>query len=328
MRGVSEGHVRRRRERSRERPRKPLRRRDKRRHVPLAIRKRPALSLGAPRYRPEDDLRSFRRACERRGRSSSSAPRAIHRNMAVLGALGKTGFSVKTPVYEGPFELLLDLIEERKLLINDISLSSVTDEFIQRVRSSAAFPMEEAANFVSVAATLLLIKSRSLIPEIALTEDEEADIKDLEARLAAYQKAREASRELARLFGRTVLVARGGRTPDPVFAPSKDLSAENLAAALGNALAALEKQEQLPEARVKPMITIEEMMERLAGGGEKAMNLSFPEFSGSLKEKVEVIVSFLALLELVKQGAVEAAQHEHFADIRITNTSAAVPRYG
>ena len=248
--------------------------------------------------------------------------------MAVLGAFGETGFSVKTPVYEGPFELILDLIEERKLLINDISLSSVTDEFIQRVRSSAAFPMEEAANFVSVAATLLLIKSRSLIPEIALTKDEEADIKDLEARLAAYEKAREASRELARLFGRTVLVARGEQTPDPVFAPSKDLSAENLAAALGNALAALEKQEQLPEARVKPMITIEEMMERLAGRVQKAMNLSFREFSGSMKEKVEVIVSFLALLELVKQGAVEAAQHEHFADIRITNTSTAVPRYG
>src|SRR3989344_152453 len=127
--------------------------------------------------------------------------------MESFAKIGQTGFSIKTPAYEGPFELILNLIEERKLLVSDISLSSITDEFIQRVRSAAAFPMEEAANFVAVAATLLLIKSRSLIPEIALTEDEEADIKDVEARLAAYQKAREASRELARLFGRTVVIA-------------------------------------------------------------------------------------------------------------------------
>jgi len=248
--------------------------------------------------------------------------------MAVLGAFGETGFSVKTPAYEGPFELILNLIEERKLLVSDISLSSITDEFIQRVRSAAAFPMEEAANFVAVAATLLLIKSRSLIPELSLTEDEEADIKDLEARLAAYEKVREAARELSRLFGRTVLIARGEQAPDPIFAPSNELSAANLATALASALAALEKQEQLPEARVKPMITIEEMMEQLARRVQGTMNLSFREFSGSLKEKVEVIVSFLALLELVKQGAVEAAQHEHFADIRIMNASAGVPRYG
>src|SRR3989344_4656847 len=98
--------------------------------------------------------------------------------MESFAKIGQTGFSIKTPLYEGPFELILNLIEERKLLVSDISLSSVTDEFIQHVKNQAAFPMEEAANFVSVAATILLIKSKSLIPELTLTNDEETDIRD------------------------------------------------------------------------------------------------------------------------------------------------------
>ena len=68
-------------------------------------------------------------------------------------------------------------------------------------------------------------------------------------------------------------------------------------------------------------------MDTLLARVERAMTLSFAEFSKGDKEKVEVIVSFLALLELVKQGAVDAAQHDPVADIRITNTSAGVPRY-
>ena len=235
---------------------------------------------------------------------------------------------MKTAAYEGPFELLLDLIEKRKVLVNEISLSEVTDEYIQQVRSEANFPMESAANFIAVAATLLLIKSKSLLPDLVLTEEEDADIRELEERLALYEKARQAARELSRIFGRHVSLPAGERTPEPMFAPSADLSNASLAEALANALAALEKVEELPEARVRPMISIEEVMDNLTKRVQEALTLSFKEFAGNAKEKVEVIVSFLALLELVKQGAVEAAQHEAFADIRITNTAPAVPRYG
>ncbi|HRH55989.1 MAG TPA: segregation/condensation protein A, partial [Candidatus Paceibacterota bacterium] len=86
-------------------------------------------------------------------------------------------------------------------------------------------------------------------------------------------------------------------------------------------------EEKLPEARVRPLVTIEEMMDTLLARVQRAMTVTFSEFSGAAKEKVEVIVSFLALLELVKQGAVDAAQHDALTDIRITNTSTAVPRY-
>lgn len=240
-----------------------------------------------------------------------------------------SGLHVRTDVYEGPFELILDLIEKRKLSVNEVSLASVTDDYIQFVRGQGEFPMEEAAQFIGIAATLLLIKSRSLIPELELSGEEEEDVDDLKKRLSEYERVREQARELSRLFGRSVMVSRGERAPDVFFAPSRDLTIANLTSALANALTALEKaQEKLPEARVRSLVSIEEIMDTLLVRVQKAMTLSFREFSGTQTERVEVIVSFLALLELVKQGAVEALQHESFADIRITNTSTGVPRYG
>ena len=241
----------------------------------------------------------------------------------------KTGFSVKTDSYEGPFELLLDLIETRKLLVNDLALANITEDYVTHVRAQEEFPVAETANFIQIAATLLLIKSKSLIPDLALTEEETADVEDLKRRLAAYEKVREASRELSRLFGKAVMFPAGERAPEASFAPSRDLSVGALAAAIARVLAARAVAEALPEARVKPLVTIEEMMDALAKRVQSAMTLSFNEFSGTAKEKIEVIVSFLALLELVKQGAVAAEQYTLHGDIRVRHAApASVPRYG
>lgn len=237
-------------------------------------------------------------------------------------------FHIKTEAYEGPFELILDLIEKRQLSINELSLSQVTDDYIQFVRGHGQFPMEDAAQFIGVAATLLLIKSKSLIPELELTGDEEEDMDELKRRLAEYERVREMMRELSRIFGKRVMVSAGERAPEVAFAPARDLTLEKLEAALADALASLEKEEKLPEARVRPMVTIEEMMESLKTRVQKAMTMSFADFAGSATEKVEVIVSFLALLELVKDGVVGADQQGAFSDITITNTSASVPHYG
>ncbi|HYF29191.1 MAG TPA: ScpA family protein [Candidatus Paceibacterota bacterium] len=239
-----------------------------------------------------------------------------------------TGFHIKTEAYEGPFELILDLIEKRQLSINELSLSQVTDDYIQHVRGHGTFPMEDAAQFIGVAATLLLIKSKSLIPDLELTGEEEEDMDDLKRRLREYEKVREMMRELSKIFGKRVMVAAGERAPEPVFSPARDLTIKKLEEALADALAALEKEEQLPEARVRPTVTIEEMMESLLTRIQKKMTMSFREFAAGSTEKVEVIVSFLALLELVKEGAVGAEQQGSFGEIQITNASAGVPHYG
>lgn len=239
----------------------------------------------------------------------------------------KQSFIIQANGHEGPLELILELIEKRKLHVNEVSLSQVTDDFIAYVRSHEAFPMEDATNFIGVAATLLLIKSRSLIPELELSTEEEEDVDDLKRRLEQYEKAREAARALGQLFGHRVMVSAGEKVPEPMFSPSRDFTLEAIQHALTDALTALEKEEKLPEVRVRPTISLEEVMDSLKMRVQRAMTLSFKEFTGEKTERVEMIVSFLALLELVKQGSVDVSQYDAFGDIRITNTATDVPRY-
>ena len=244
-----------------------------------------------------------------------------------LATLPNSTFTVRAGEYEGPLELLLDLIDKRKLLVNEISLAQVTDDFILHVRGAADFPISAAADFISVAATLLLIKSRSLLPDLELTQEEEHDVKDLERRLAVYAEVRRASAALTRTFGLNPLYAAGERAPEVFFAPGPNLTAANLTAVITTMLASHEAVAALPEVRVRPLISIEEMMDTLSERVSRAMTLSFKEFTGDKREKVEVIVSFLALLELVKQGSVDVQQQGAFNDIAITSLHASVPRY-
>src|SRR3954469_6101774 len=110
-------------------------------------------------------------------------------------------FTVKTQAFEGPLDLLLDLIEKRKLFVSDIALAKVTDDFIEHVRKFENLPMGESAHFILVASTLLLIKSKSLLPELALTDDEQGDIRDLETRLKIYKRIKDASKHVEKMFG-------------------------------------------------------------------------------------------------------------------------------
>lgn len=240
-----------------------------------------------------------------------------------------SGLHLVTDAFEGPFEVVLDLIDKKKLSINELSLAQITDEYIEYVRGKQSFPMEDAAEFISVAATLLVIKSKSLIPELELTDEEDADVSEFEQRLREYERYRTLTRELSILFGRRVLIPRGDVPETPLFSPSRDLTLRHIEAALQDVLSEKEAVETaLPEARVRSTVTLEEMMERLLARVQQKMQMSFRDFSAGTQERVEVIVSFLALLELVKQGNVAAEQHAAFGDIHIQNTTTDVPKYG
>ena len=89
------------------------------------------------------------------------------------------GFTIRAGSFEGPFELIIELIDRRKLSVNELSLTQITDDYISFVRGHEAFPMEDAAQFIGVAATLLLIKSKSLIPEPELSTEEEEDVEGI-----------------------------------------------------------------------------------------------------------------------------------------------------
>jgi segregation and condensation protein A len=238
-------------------------------------------------------------------------------------------FTVKTHSFEGPLDLLLDLIEKRKLFINDISLAKVTDDFIAHIKTFENMPMGESAHFILVASTLLLIKSKSLLPQLQLTEEEQGDIHDLETRLKIYKRIKEASVSIRELFGAEVIFPQSQSRPvSPVFTPDTEFTLEKALFSLKDLINRLPKKEKIPHTVVKKVVSLEEMIGTLTTRITSHLRMSFKEFTREHKEnKVNVIVSFLAMLELVKQGVVHVTQENNFDDIHMETKEIGVPRY-
>jgi segregation and condensation protein A len=237
-------------------------------------------------------------------------------------------FDIETVGFKGPLELLLDLIEKRKLLVNDVSLAAVTDEYIAYVKALEEHPIPETAQFVYVASTLLLIKSKSLLPILDLTEEEKGSVEELEHRLQLYQLFRDVSQEIKTRFGVTVLYERPFVAPtDPIFVPDRYATVDALASAIRDVLHNLPQIEVRPVARVQKVISLDDMMKRLEERILKQFKTSFKEFTKDAGERGDVIVGFLAVLELVKRGAVSARQEGRFEDIHIERDGVDTPRY-
>ena len=238
-------------------------------------------------------------------------------------------FKIKTQSFEGPLDLLLDLIEKRKLFISDISLAKVTDDFINHIKQFENMPMGESAHFILIASTLLLIKSKSLLPSLSLTSEEQGDIKDLETRLKIFKKIKEASRHVAELFGEEIIFTQSqSRLVTPVFTPAAEFSIEKALQTIGDIVKRLPKKESLPKHLVQKVVSLEEMVDTLTTRITSHLRISFKEFTKEHREnRVNVIVSFLAMLELVKEGIMHVSQESAFGDIQMETKDVGVPRY-
>lgn len=236
-------------------------------------------------------------------------------------------FSVVTETFAGPLETLLNLIEERRLSISDISLAEVTDKYLAYVEKLPGLPLGETAQFILVASTLLLIKSRSLLPALQLSEDERESVEELERRLSRYKIIRSASRVLRREWGKLPLAfPKHAPARTHVFVPGET----SIGAIIGVAVRlidALLKPEQLAKAVVAPVLALEEVIIHLKARLTGAIRARFSELSKP-KDKSEVIVYFLAVLELVRSGSVSATQERLFSEITLEAEQLAAPRYG
>ena len=238
-------------------------------------------------------------------------------------------FKIKQDSFEGPLDMLLNLIEKRKLSINQVSLAKVADDFIAHINSKQDFPIAEGADFILIASTLVLIKSKSLLPSLELSEEEQGSIEDLEQRLKFYRRIKEASKGIKERFGHRPMFFPRERKVDPVFSPHEGITTPNIIASIRGIISALPKFEKLAKAVVQKVMSLEEMMKNLSERITNSLKMSFRDFSGmGKKEKVHVIVSFLALLELVKQGAIKVVQDKSFSDITIeTEGEITTPKY-
>lgn len=238
----------------------------------------------------------------------------------------KSLYTVKTSAFEGPLELLLNLVESRKLFINEISLASVTDDFLAYARSLPKNDLSELTSFLSIAATLILVKSRSLLPGFIVTKEEEKDIADLESRLALYGMIREIGEQLLPRYGEVIIHLPPERELfSSVFAPDPKLTQAVLFQAVTDTLNRVPKEEVLPQVKIRKIITIEEMLNSLTERIATAVSVSFRDWQKTVAvgddeeaTRKNVIVSFLAMLELVRSGMMDAFQGIEFADIELS----------
>ncbi len=214
------------------------------------------------------------------------------------------------------------------MFINDVSLAEVTEDYIKYINKLGSSNSAEISSFIVVAATLILIKSRSLLPNLDLTSSEEGDIKNLEERLRLYELFIRLGGNVKGMFGKKMIFAPQERKNDVlVFLPDEQITRESMMQFAHDVLGRIPKKTILSEVEVKKVISIEEMIDKLTDRIQSTMKLNFKEFSLptgrqvgeniTKEEKVTVIVSFLAMLELIRQGILSVAQENNFEDIII-----------
>jgi segregation and condensation protein A len=229
------------------------------------------------------------------------------------------GYTVKVDIFEGPLDLLLHLIKQNQLDIYDIPIALVTEQYLEYIRIMKALDLTIAGEFLVMAATLMYIKSRMLLPApIEEVEEEEEDPRaELVQRLVEYKRFKEAALHLSHqaLLGRDVFI----RPVQEIEAEEGEIEADlfHLIDALRTLLRdqKVDNFHEVTVERITLREKIRELYERLQGAREA---VPFSDLFAPLASRVELIVTFLALLELIRSGMVRAYQRDAFGPLWVT----------
>lgn len=225
----------------------------------------------------------------------------------------------KTKNFEGPLDLLLSLIEQRQLDITTIALAEVTEQFLQYIKQMKDLDPTTLADYLAIAAKLLVIKSKAILPSLEMeTEEEDAGV-DLESRLVLYKQFKEVAKFLKRLDNRrkqswTRLVSFEEKVS---FFPDPAITTKELHSAILHVLMDLKELDNLPKAKIREAVSIQEKINHLQSVLGRQIETKLSDLLKSAKNKDEVIVTFLALLELIKQKIFSAEQETLFAEVVI-----------
>ncbi len=232
-------------------------------------------------------------------------------------------YQVELPVFNGPLDLLLHLIERDELDVTAISLVQVTGQYLAQVRLMQSDQLESLIDFISIGARLLLIKSRALLPRpIALPGEDDVEEDPAEAllrQLRAYRRFKNAAGWLGERQ------QRGLRTylrvaPPPRLEGHLDLSgvdANSLLEAMRIVLSRVETMEESLEVARPRQITIEDQIGKLRHHLQRRRSFKFAEMIANPHDRTEIAVTLLALLELIKRREAQAQQSHMFGPIEI-----------
>jgi segregation and condensation protein A len=231
-----------------------------------------------------------------------------------------TDYQVRIPIYEGPLDLLLNLIEKAELDITTVSLAMVTDQYLAYMHGLEQSNPDDMSGFLIIAARLLQIKSEALLPRPPQRETGEEDLGDsLVEQLRLYKRFKEIGtwldeRQQAGLA--TYLRVAPPPKIEVKFDPS-GLTLEKLIEAAQSAFARAAEKEPLGSVIAAPTVTIREKIDLIARTLRQLQRASFRGLLGDKATRLEVVVTFLALLELIKRYRVQAQQEGLFSDIQI-----------
>ncbi len=239
----------------------------------------------------------------------------------------EVAYEVATPVFEGPFDLLLHLILREQVELWEVDLSRIVDAYLRELETFDGLDLEVATEFLLIAATLVELKTRRMLPgssDIDLDEEfslwEERDL--LLARLLECKTFKDASGALQRLAdaaGRSYARRAGmeerflGLTPDLMEGVTPERLRKAFLKAITPKPIVRVDLEHVAPVRMSVWEAIDELADELPRVGR----ITFRRLTGALVERVEIIVRFLAVLELYKQGLVDLDQGERFGDITI-----------
>ena len=221
---------------------------------------------------------------------------------------------VQLEIFEGPLDLLLHLIKKNQVSITDIPIAAITEQYLATLELMQSLNLDVAGEFLVMAATLIHIKSRMLLPagDDEADDDEGVDPRDeLVRRLLEYQRFKEAADQLERreILSRDVFVRTGVPTEGSPPAAFRELSVFELLAALGRVLERLPSDDDVHEVTLEK-ITVREKMTLLLDTLRSSGKVLFESLFNEVKSRMEVVVTFLAMLELVRGRAVRIFQEE------------------
>ncbi|MGZ4965879.1 MAG: segregation and condensation protein A [Chthoniobacterales bacterium] len=236
----------------------------------------------------------------------------------------ESDYKVKLEIFEGPLDLLLYLIKRDELDIYDISIERITRQYLEYLQAFKELNIDVAGEFVVMAANLIYLKSRSLLPVDQQPPEEDAEEDDprwdLIRQLIEYKKFKEAAAQLqVRQLEEAGRFVRQTNGVDPLAAAPLRLGEVGifqLINAFQNVIKRLEAREDLQEIFGEHYTVsdkIEWILQRVADG----VPLRFSELFASMASRVEIVVTFLALLELIRLRQVRATQSDAFAEIEL-----------
>ncbi|NTW30183.1 MAG: segregation/condensation protein A [Candidatus Moranbacteria bacterium] len=228
---------------------------------------------------------------------------------------------VRIRQFEGPLELLLSLIEGSKLDITQVSLAEVADQYLERLASEReAISLSNLSEFLVIAARLILIKSKMLLPVLEFTDEEEESMEDLEIRLIEYKRFKDAAERMTKRFseGKRSFSREKFLGAPETFSPPKGLSAEILKRHFISVLGDIPAKERIIEEIIEEVVSLEERIVALQASLRNRAECGFHELVAVAGSRMDIIVSFLAVLELVKQRYVVVRQGNAFGDIRVS----------